>query len=171
MTVAPRPQWYVVQSHSHAEARAAEHLARQGYETYLPRYLKRRSHARRVDTVMAPLFPRYLFVAIDQTAQRWRAIKSTIGVADLVRYGDAPAAVQEPVIAELRAREDEHGFIRLQQRPLLASGDRIVVVEGAFSTCFGLFDGMADKDRVAILLELLGRKVRVVLNSESIAAA
>jgi hypothetical protein len=78
------PSWHVVETHPHAEAKAAAHLERQGYATYLPRYLRERRHARRVAIVPAPLFPRYLFVAIDMRTQRWRAIKSTIGVARLV---------------------------------------------------------------------------------------
>ena len=66
-------RWYVVQSQPNAERKAVMHLERQGFTTYLPRYLKRRRHARRVEIVGAPLFPRYLFVGIDLTMQRWRS--------------------------------------------------------------------------------------------------
>ena len=40
-------RWYVVQSQPNSELKAAAHLDRQGFTTYLPRYLKRRRHARR----------------------------------------------------------------------------------------------------------------------------
>ena len=164
-------RWYVVQTHVHAETKAVAHLERQGYSTYLPRYLKRRRHARRIETVAAPLFPRYLFVAIDRASQRWRSIQSTIGVTNLVCNGDEPATVPDGVIERLQQREDERGFITLDPRPRFAQGDRIRVVDGVFDACTGLFDGMADRERVAILLDLLGRKVRVVLDGELIAAA
>src|SRR5258708_11637802 len=85
--------WYVAQTHPHAEVKASLHLRRQGFEIYLPRYLRSRRHARRVETVAAPLFPGYLFVAIDMATQRWLSIQSTIGVARLVRDGARPAAV------------------------------------------------------------------------------
>jgi transcriptional antiterminator RfaH len=163
--------WYVVQTHVHAETKAVAHLNRQGYATYLPRYLKRRRHARRIETVAAPLFPRYLFVAIDLAAQRWRSIQSTIGVTHLVRNGDEPATVPHGVIEQLRSREDERGFVMLDTRPRFAHGDKIRVIDGAFDACIGVFEGMADRERVAILLDLLGRKVRVVLDGDSIAAA
>jgi transcriptional antiterminator RfaH len=167
----PDTSWYVVQTHVHTESKAAAHLLRQGYSIYLPRYLKRRRHARRVDTVAAPLFPRYLFVAIDRMTQRWRSIQSTVGVTRLVCNGDAPAMVAHAVVDELRGREDERGFIRLDLRPRFAPGDKVRVVDGVFGACFGLFEGMADRERVAILLDLLGRKVRVVLDGDSVAAA
>ena len=164
-------RWYVVQTHMHAEAKAAAHLVRQGYSIYLPRYLKRRRHARRVEIVAAPLFPRYMFVAIDRMTQRWRSILSTVGVTQLVRHGDEPAAVPPGVIDALRGREDERGLIKLDLHPRFAPGAKIRVVEGVFSDCLGLFEGMADRDRVAILLDLLGRKVRVLLDGQSVAAA
>lgn len=169
--ISSNARWYVVQTHVHAESKAAAHLMRQGYAIYLPRYLKRRRHARRVDMVAAPLFPRYLFVGIDRMTQRWRSILSTVGVTQLVRHGDDPAAVPVGVVEALRGREDERGLIKLDLRPSFAPGAKIRVVEGVFSDCLGLFEGMADRDRVAILLDLLGRKVRVVLDGVSVAAA
>jgi transcriptional antiterminator RfaH len=163
-------RWYVVQSQPNAENRAVMHLERQGFATYLPRYLKRRRHARRVDIVPAPLFPRYLFVAIDMTMQRWRSIYSTIGVAQLICNGDVPTAVPDEVVTTLKAREDAVGFIRLEPRSFRL-GDKIRILEGVFADCLGLYDGMTDRDRVTILLDLLGRKVRVLVDAEAVAAA
>jgi transcriptional antiterminator RfaH len=164
-------RWYVVQTQANAENKAVAHLARQGFATYLPRYLKRRKHARRVDVVAAPLFPRYLFVAIDLTAQRWRSIYSTVGVSRLVCNSESPAAVPERVIDLLRSREDASGFVQLVDRQKFKSGDKIRILEGAFYDCLGIYDGMPDRERVAILLDLLGRKVRVLLDADAIAAA
>jgi transcriptional antiterminator RfaH len=163
-------RWYVVQSQPNAENKAIAHLMRQGFTTYLPRYLKRRRHARRVDIAPAPLFPRYFFVAIDMTVQRWRSIYSTIGVAQLICNGDVPAAVSDEVVTTLKAREDAAGFIRLEPRPF-RTGDKIRILEGVFADCLGLYDGMTDRDRVTILLDLLGRKVRVLVDAEAVAAA
>src|SRR5512143_673906 len=103
-------RWYVAQSQPHAERKAVWHLNRQGFETYLPVYQKRRRHARRTETVLAPLFPRYIFVAVDLAAQRWLSIRSTVGVSNLVCNGDVPAAVPDGVIDALKHREDERGF-------------------------------------------------------------
>ena len=165
------PRWYVVQTHPHAENKAVQHLERQGYRTYLPRYLKRRRHARRIETVAAPLFPRYLFVAVDLASQRWRSIQSTIGVTRLVLNGEAPATIADGIVDGLRRRESAEGFVRLDQRPNFAPGTPVRVLDGVFSACVGLFEGLTDGQRVAILLDLLGRKVRVVLDELSVAAA
>jgi transcriptional antiterminator RfaH len=117
------------------------------------------------------LFPRYLFVAIDLNVQRWRSIYSTIGVSRLVCNGDDPTPVPDGVVESLKQREDGSGFIKLDCRPRFRAGDKIRVLEGAFSSCLGLFEGMAERERIAILLDLLGRKVRVVLDADLVAAA
>lgn len=163
--------WHVVQVHPHAEAKAQAHLCRQGFDTYLPRYLKRRRHARRTDTVAAPLYPSYLFVAFDPAIHRWRSIHSTFGVARLVCNGEVPAPVAGAVIANLKGRENAQGFIQLERRPQFAAGDKVRVREGVFCDCLGLYEGMNDRERVAILLELLGRKVRVLLDEDFVVAA
>jgi transcriptional antiterminator RfaH len=164
-------RWYVVHTHARAEATAVAHLERQGFETYCPRYLKRRSHARRLTLEPAPFFPRYIFVAIDMATQRWRAVRSTLGVSYLVGGEKGPTSVTEAVVAELRASEDADGFIPMENRPRFLRGDRVRLRGGIFSAYSGLFDGMADSGRVAVLLDLLGRKVRVILDGTAISAA
>jgi transcriptional antiterminator RfaH len=171
MSEAISARWYVVQTQVNSEAKAAQNLLRQGFDIYLPRYLKRRHHARKVDFAARPLFPRYMFVAIDMATQRWRSIQSTFGVSRLVTNGDDPAIVPEGVIHALKAREDDKGFVRLDSKPAFAPGDKVRVLAGAFIDNAGLFSGLADHDRVSILLDMLGRKVRVLLDADMVAAA
>jgi transcription antitermination factor NusG len=64
-----------------------------------------------------------------------------------------------------------HLLARFDHRPKFKAGDKIRILEGAFYDCLGIYDGMPDHDRVGILLDLLGRKVRVLLDAEAIAAA
>lgn len=163
--------WYVVQTQPHAERKAALHLARQGFCTYLPCYLKRRRHARRTEKVAAALFPRYLFVGIDLMSQRWRSILSTIGVVRLICNGDHPAAVPLGIVEALKVREDADGYVRLDDRPSFRPGDGVRVEGGAFATNLAVVEGVSDHDRVTILLDLFGRKVRVNVGAEFLTAA
>jgi transcriptional antiterminator RfaH len=171
MIAEQQSRWYVVHTHPHAEAKATAHLSRQDFDIYFPCYVKRRRHARRIETVTAPLFPRYLFVAIDLNAQRWRSICSTVGVSRLVGNGEDPSPVPVGIVEALKNREDANGIIKLDCRPRFHVGDKIRVLDGAFSSCLGLFEGMAERERIAILLDLLGRKVRVILDADLVAAA
>ena len=57
MTIDMASAWYVVHTHPRAKPRRLLNLDRQGFSCYLPRYLKRRRHARRVETVAAATVP------------------------------------------------------------------------------------------------------------------
>src|SRR5262249_36809337 len=150
------------------EAKAAWHLRNQGFEPYLPRYLKRRSHARRIDHVPAPLFPRYLFIALDLEIERWRAVRSTVGVSELVLNGDLPAPVPRGSADDIRAGEDGRGYVRLRPRLDLARGDAIEVTDGPLCGASGIFECAADEERVVVLLDLLGRQVRTRVPLETV---
>jgi transcriptional antiterminator RfaH len=168
MTEPEALNWYVVHTHAHAEAKAATHLAWQGFSVYLPRYRKHRRHARRVEVVAAPLFPRYLFVALNCMKQGWRSVSSTIGVSHLICNGERPVMVPHLIIDEIRAREDGSGTVRLNEHAQFAPGDKVRISGGAFSDCLGLFECMNDRERVTILLDLLGRKVRVLMSGDCV---
>ena len=128
----------------------------------------RRSHARRVEWVAAPLFPRYLFVGFDIETTGWRAIHSTIGVSHLVCNGGLPTPMSEGIVDEIRARETEGGLIEVS--PSFRKGQPVIVGEGPFLDQIGLFEGMNDAERVTILLNLLGRDVQVKVSTYTIRA-
>ncbi|MCC5977793.1 MAG: transcriptional activator RfaH [Salinarimonas sp.] len=160
------PAWYAVQAQPHGEMRALHNLERQGFDAYLPRYVKQVRHARRTRTIATAFFPRYLFVQLDLDLQRWRSVNGTFGVCGLVGPRDCPSRVPEGIIAGLRAREDEDGFIAVRHPAARwKPGDPVRISDGkAFHGCEGLFEGLNDEDRVRVLLDLLGRKVRVTLD-------
>jgi transcriptional antiterminator RfaH len=164
-------RWYVVHTQPHHEVRADLNLRRQGFATYLPRYLRTRRHARRTETVVRPLFPRYLFVTLDPARDRWRAIHSTFGVSRLVQAGDEPLSVPAGVVEEIRAREDHDGLVALGLPAGIGPGSRVRLIDGIFQDAKGVLERIADDRRVAILLELLGREVRVFVPAASVRMA
>ncbi len=162
-------RWYVVHTHPRGERLAAVNLRRQGLGPYLPQYLKRRCHARRTEWIPAPLFPGYLFVAMDVETVRWRAIHSTVGVRYLVCHGDWPAPVPAGIVEEVQAREDEQGLVAMDTPPPFEKGEQVRITAGAFCDQVGLFDCATDNERIIVLLELLGRHVKVRLPPDAVA--
>ena len=90
----PPERWYVARTLPQRELHAARQLNNQGYPTFVPRYWKNRRHARKIETVSAPLFPRYIFVVVDLTRDRWRSINSTLGVDRILMGGAEPQLTQ-----------------------------------------------------------------------------
>jgi transcriptional antiterminator RfaH len=160
--------WYVVHTQPHKEVHADLHLRRQGFTTYLPRYQRSRRHARKTETVVRPLFPRYLFVALDVARDRWRSIHSTVGVSHLVVAGEKPLSVPDGVLDEIRAREKTDGYVTLGLPAGIGPGSRVRLIDGIFADAKGVLERIADDRRVAILLELLGREARVFVPAASV---
>ncbi|MCW5773880.1 MAG: hypothetical protein KIT16_19720 [Rhodospirillaceae bacterium] len=164
-------RWYVAETHPQAEARALEHLARQGYAAYLPRYSKRRRHARRTDTVKAPLFPGYLFVFMDVAKTRWRAIRSTIGIRNLICQGEQPLPVPAGVVEDIQAHEDDSGLVPVAAPVPFQLGEELRVTEGPLRDQIGWFQRVADRERIVILLNLLGRQMPFVVPTGAVRPA
>jgi transcription antitermination factor NusG len=165
--------WSVAQTENQRETTAALWLGRFGYETYLPRiktvyHVRDRSQRTRTISRIEPLFRSYLFVRI---IDRWSPIKSCIGILDVLLAGDQPACVSEKEINRIKAKE-RGGLIRLPEPKVLKLGDRIRVVNrnDLWGGLGGIYQGMSGKDRVRVLLELLGHDVKATLPKNEIVA-
>ncbi len=162
--------WYVVHTQAAAEGKASANLALQRYQTFLPRYRKQRRHARRIDTVLAPLFPRYLFVHLDLDAEPWHRVNGTFGVVSLVSFDERPTAVPDAVVEALRARCDGAGIMDLDE-PEFSRGQELRIEDGPMANLIGLFEKMASDRRVVLLVEMLGRAMRVAVPYGAVRAA
>ena len=162
--------WYAVHTHPRAETKAVTHLKRQGFDTYLPLFLKRRSHSRRIDWVPSPFFPRYLFVGMNIENIRWRAVRSTVGVSNVICSGENPAQVPPDVLKLLKSREDENGFVKLGSSSSIHPGDRVQIIDSALGDLVAIVKELHGLDRVTLLLTLMGRQVSVKTSSERISA-
>ena len=163
--------WYVIHTKPRKEALAAENLQRQDFETYLP-WIKRISKrgARWVD-VVEPLFPRYLFARLDPGSQSVAPIRSTLGVTTLVTFGGQIRAVPDQVIEVLRHSEHAQDGVRIVAQRAFGKGDLVNVASGPFEGLKGVFEATTGRERVAVLLDILGKATTVVMRRTDIVLA
>jgi transcriptional antiterminator RfaH len=147
-------RWYAVQTQPAKERYAEENLRRQGFDSYLPQVRRSVRHARRQSDVLRPLFPRYLFVALDVEIAGWRSVQGTFGVRSLVMEGDRPLPVPRGLVERMIAASDADGRIDLQCD--LAPGSPVKFLRGPFADRLGTLAARRDSERVAVLLEILG---------------
>jgi transcriptional antiterminator RfaH len=145
--------WACAQLEVNRERLALHCLGLAGYQTYLPRIRVRRiTQSRKVSVRTSPLFPCYAFVLIEL---QWHAARWSPGILRLVLDGDRPARVPDKVIADLKGRE-RNGLVVLPRPPGLQRGDRVLVKSGPFVDRLATYDGQAPRDRVVVLLHMLG---------------
>ena len=169
MSLRPTSRWYAVHCLSRREIVASVNLEKQRFDAFLPYLQKTRRHARKIDTVLTPLFPGYLFVRLDLSMDRWRSVNGTFGVARLVMQGDAPAPVPVGVIEALKMACDEKGM--LQREDALQPGQSVHILTGPFMDFIGEVERLDNAGRVRILLNIMGGKVPIHLSREYVTPA
>lgn len=170
MTDSSTHDWFVAKTQPSSETKALFHLERQGFQVYLPRYLRRINHARRITWQPRPLFPTYLFVALSPEQQRWRAINSTVGVSHLICNERGPVSVPAGIVESIRDEEDERGLVMTGRKVPFKKGAQVQIMSGAFADHIGWFECATDDQRVVILLDLLGRQVKTKVKLDAITA-
>lgn len=158
--------WYLAQTKPNAHAVAERNLQRQGFVTFLPLQDVTERKTSRFVSQLRPLFPGYLFVEVDESKAPWRAINGTLGVARLVSFGARPQPVPDDLVASLQARCDAAGHLR----PVadLAAGDNVAILRGPFAKFAATIEEISADQRVWVLLDLMGQKTRVQLDSDQV---
>lgn len=162
--------WYLVVTKPQSEFKAQENFLRQGYETYLPLVqTSRRRNGKNVKRTEA-FFPRYLFISLDKETDNWSPIRSTIGVAGMVRFGEMPAVVPKKLIVNLKNNEDEFGLQSFEKKEL-KQGDKVEIIEGPFAGYKAIYQKMKSTERVSVLLDIVGKNTQVTLNIDELEIA
>src|SRR5689334_12939536 len=104
-------RWYAVYTQPYWELTAQLRLRAQNFRTFLPLHSKTVQHARKRQTVLAALFPRYLFVVLDLKRDRWRTVNSTRGVTSLIMQQGMPAPIRNGVVETLLASSTSEGEV------------------------------------------------------------
>jgi transcriptional antiterminator RfaH len=149
--------WYLLRTKTNAEQQSHDHLERQGYEAYFPRFIKRIRRMQQRTVTVVPLFPGYVFVALRSGEQSLSPVKSTRGVLSVVRFGDEYAIVPERVISQIKYRADARGLHsgpHTYPRPR----DKVRVTQGPFEGVEAIFVRECGEARVLVLLDILGQE-------------
>lgn len=155
--------WYLIVTKPQSEFKAQENLLRQGYEIYLPLVqTSRRRNGKNIKRTEA-FFPRYLFIFLDKETDNWSPIRSTIGVAGMVRFGGLPAVVPELMIDNMKNNEDEFGLQNLKKKEL-KTGDSVQIIDGPFEGHKAIYQEMKSSVRVSVLLDIVGKNTQVTLS-------
>src|SRR3990167_4841757 len=147
-------RWYLVQCKPRDSFRAELHLKNQQYECFHPTYLIKQKRAGEVRTVVAPLFPHYLFISLSPM-DNWSKIRSTRGVSHLVQFNGAPASLASELVDGLKQHCAKlHGVL---PESMFQTGDRVVVTDGCFKQLEAVVTATTGDERVTLLLKLLNR--------------
>jgi transcriptional antiterminator RfaH len=161
------PAWFCLRTQPKHEHLAAAGLRKEpDVEVYLPRIRFRRSTRRGPVWFTEALFPSYLFARFDLAVSLRRVCHSR-GVRGVVHFGERWPIVPEAAVEELRATlgADQVHVIQNELQP----GEAVQIAGGVFHGLQAVVTRvMPSRDRVAVLLEFLGRQTAVELPGEAV---
>jgi transcriptional antiterminator RfaH len=148
-------RWYVVHCKPNEDERAETQLLNQGFEIFRPRVRAHRRCGGVKRVRITSMFPRYLFIHLEETGEQWASVKYTRGVIGLVRAGDWTPAVPDPIVEALLEQIDAEGCIDTRADGGLVRNDRVRVTEGPFEGLEALFEARNGTERAIVLLNMI----------------
>lgn len=159
--------WFCVRSQPKHEHIAAANLRKhENTEVFNPRLRFRRPTRRGPVWVTEALFPNYLFARFDWQLSL-RLVHHTPGVAGVVHFGSRWPTIPDQAIAELRTAVG-HDEVHVVGATIV-EGDEVQIAGGVFHGLQGVVTRvMPAQDRVAVLLDFLGRQTTVELPTDAL---
>jgi transcriptional antiterminator RfaH len=160
--------WFLAQFKPNSHRIANRNLLRQGFQTFLPVHEETRRTRGKFTTRMLPLFPGYLFVALDITTDGWRKVNSTYGITRIVSLGNNPTPVPRDFVGQLMQRCDCEGQVLPPNS--FEPGDAVEVIKGPFADFIATVHNIDADRRIWLLMEIMGGQKRISVNVEQVRA-
>jgi transcriptional antiterminator RfaH len=150
--------------HEHIAAARLKKI--EGVEIFLPRIRFKRATQSKSAWVTEALFPGYLFARFDWN-HLWRQVNYSPGVSEIVHFGEYCPTIPEGIIGELRSLigpETAHTI-----EPALVPGDVVQITDGTLKGLQAVISQVLPaRQRVAVLMEILGRQTTIEVTLSSL---
>jgi transcriptional antiterminator RfaH len=166
MSAAFNMAWYCARTKPKHEHIAASNVTKNlGIEVFNPRLRIERATRRGVVRAIEPLFPCYIFVR--GFANTLNDIRYATGVSSLVHFGQQIPTVPDLVIEELRKCFENEEPLPVED--CLSPGAEVSINDGAFRGFQAIVLRLLPaRQRVQILLDILGRQTLVEVERKSV---
>lgn len=142
--------WHLVHTKPRGETRALQNLERQGFEVFLPMITLQKVRRGKLTSVTEPMFSRYLFIRTTSIMQDLSLVRSTLGVIQLVRFGNVPAKVPNDWVESMCLQP-------AVQEKLFNAGDKILIGNGVLKGLDAVFIQPDGETRAMVLITLLSK--------------
>jgi transcriptional antiterminator RfaH len=159
-------EWFILQFKPNSHHLAAKNLNRQGFETFLPLHNTTSRQSSRFINTSKPLFPGYMFIAFDRTEFEWHKINNTYGVTRLVNINSFLRSIPTKFVENLMKRYDLSGNLLPIKK--LKKGDQVQILKGPFANYVANVETYEDDQRIWLLMDLMGRRSKIKIATDSL---
>jgi len=151
--------WYLLKTKTRQEDIAILNLENQNFHVYCPYGF--------INNKNVALFPGYIFIQLDVNIQNWSPICSTKGVLHLIRFGLNFPIIPATVIDFIKANELATAE-KIQNLNKFKKGDKVQITDGIFKNCIAIFESFKAKDRVLLLMNILGQQQAITFSQKAL---
>jgi transcriptional antiterminator RfaH len=157
--------WYVAKIKPQKEVCLMSFLAEWDVEAFFPRIME----PTRSGMALKPLFPSYMFCRLDPQSRVWPVARWAPGMSYFLNHDGEPICVPDSLVAYLQERVGQ--WNEQGAGPQLATGDKVMVMDGPFSGLEGIFQRyLPGRARCLILLDTLGSLATIELPERDLRA-
>ena len=162
----PGLTWTPVRTKSRQEKKLAQYCELQSVITYLPLKKRMKRYQRRMVETFIPMFPGYVFCALDEEGYNAILPSGTI----VYRINMTPA-LEERLIEDLIALRDFERVVRESEvivKPELVEGVRVRVERGPLRGVTGVIEKRGDSAMLFVGVEILGQSASTRIDIEDV---
>jgi transcription antitermination factor NusG len=148
-------KWLVATYKINEVKRLEKNLLNQKFDFFLPKITVKKNSKSKEEA----LFPGYIF--INTTFENYSALKYTIGIKNILKFGDNISCVSNEEIKSIQSVQDESKI-----NPISTSikiGQNAYIASGSLKGSIVKICSLPSKDRVDILLSFLGSVRRITI--------
>ena len=153
--------WIVAIYKTNEIKRLEQNLSNQKFDYYLPKITKKKFNSNLKEEI---LFPGYIFV--NTSLKNYSALKYTIGIKNILKFGENISSISHEDIKIMRMTEKSSKESPIKDR--LQIGQEAIIKKGSFRGMIVKICSLPSKDRVDVLLTLLGSSRKVNISEKNL---
>ena len=154
--------WIIAKHKPNQYKIALINLERQNYEFFQPTFKTISRRQNKFKEIIKPVFPGYIFIAINLEENNWHKINNTKGISNIIVFGNNIPLIKYELIQELKYRFSSDNIPKADN--LFIIGMNAIFSDGPFAHLIGKISELDDNQRIWILLDILGTQTRVSIN-------
>ena len=154
--------WIVARNKPNQDKIALINLERQNFEFFQPTFKTMSRRQNKFKESIKPVFPGYIFIAINLEENNWHKINNTRGISSIIVFGNEIPLIHCELIEALKHRFSLDSIPK-EANPLEV-GMNAEIKNGPFAQLAGKIARIDADQRIWILLNILGNPTRVSMH-------
>jgi transcription antitermination factor NusG len=151
-----KKKWLIVLYKSNEVKRVESNLLNQNFDFYLPKITIKNNNKHPKEEL---LFPGYIFV--NTSLENYVSLKYTMGIKHILKFGDNISCISNEEIKSMQITEEASKIHPVSSQIQL--GQEAIISEGSLKGNIVKICSLPSKQRVGVLLSLLGSVRRIVI--------